>query len=341
MVDFGDSAPMSADPLFPSSPFSLDDARSLEITEAQWRNPALIRVTRGVKAAQEIAHHADRCRAFALALPDDVVFSHLTAARLWDLPLPSWAGAVSGFDVMRNSARAVIERRECRGHRGLERRGSRTVRGLTLTSLIDTWVDLAEVNEPRALTVDDLVVLADAVLMQLAEQIEVLEGEEEWQAVSRHEAERQGSDRLDRRDELEAALARRVRPRGARRLREALALARVGSRSPMETRTRLLLMRRGFPEPELNVEVISPEGRLLEGDLVWRDRKVIGEYQGEHHGGRRQRSVDVARRDLAEDDGWRVVEIWAEDLYQAARRRNFLRRLAEKLGLDARSLDCS
>ena len=332
---------MSADRSFPLSTFTVGDARSAGLTSAQWRDPGLVRVTRGVKATEELTDHTARCRAFARALPDDVAFSHLTAAREWELPLPSWAADVAGFDVMRNSSRAVVERRECRGHRGLERRQTRTVQGLSITSLADTWVDLAEISEPRSLTVDDLVVVADAVLMRMAEQVDVHDGEEECQAVSRFDADRQGNRRPDRRAELVAALGRRTRARGARRLRQALALARVGSRSPMESRTRLLLVRRGFPEPELNVEVNGPGGRLLEGDLVWRDRKVIGEYQGAHHAGRRQRSVDVARRNLAEDDGWRLVEIWAEDVFQAARRRDFLRRLAHKLGLDPRSLDLS
>ncbi|MFC7489508.1 MULTISPECIES: hypothetical protein [unclassified Knoellia] len=332
----------AADPLLPPSPFTLDDARSIGLTPTQWRNPDLIRVTRGVKATAEIAEFEGQCRAFALALPDDVAFSHLTAARLWGLPLPSWAEAAPGFDVMRNSGRAVIERHECRGHRGLERRHCRTVRGLDLTSIADTLVDLAEVRRPQALSADDLVVLADAVLMRLAEQIEVRPGEEEWEAVARFDMERgDGAPRLDRHDVLHRALDRRVRPRGAKRLRLALGLARVGSRSPMETRSRLLFVRRGFPEPELNATLTGPGGRLLEGDFVWRDQKVIGEYQGAHHGGRRQRSVDVARRDLAEDDGWRMVEFWAKDVHQATRRRTFLRRLAGRLGLDLESLDLS
>lgn len=320
---------------------SVADARRQGLTGAQWRDTDLIRVTRGVKSTDEPETLADRCTAFALALPDDVVFSHLTAALLWGLPLPRWAKDVLDLDVMRTSSHPPVERRGCRGHRGLEGRSTRTVAGIRVTSLIDTWIDLAEISQPRALTVDDLTVVADEILMRLAQSVDVLPGEEEWQAVARHDQDREFDPRPDRRDRLQAALAIRVRPRGARRLRAALDQARVGSRSPMETRTRLLLVRRGFPEPGLNVTITGPEGRLLEGDLVWRERRVIGEYQGEHHGGRRQCSVDVARRNLAEDDGWTVVEIWAEDLYATTRRRRLLLRLADKLGLDRSDLDLS
>ena len=323
-----------------STLLSLSTARSAGLTSAQWRDPELVRITRGVKASCELDGFAERCRAFALVLPADAVFSHLTAARLWGLPLPSWACAVDDLDVMRPTKRPVVERAGCRGHRGLDRREAAVVAGLPVTGLADTWVDLAEVRSPQALTADDLTVAADAVLMRWAESIDVRPGEEEWQAAARLDMERRdGGPRPDRRDRLHAVLDQRVRQRGATRLRAGLARARVGSRSPMESRVRLLLDTRGFPEPELNATVVGPGGWILEGDLVWRERRVIAEYQGEHHGGRRQRSVDVARRSLAEDDGWQVVEIWAEDVYGRLRRRTLLRRLADKLGLDLSLVD--
>lgn len=310
------------------------------LTGAQWRADGLRSVTRGVRSSVPLEDLADRCAAFALALPEGVAFSHLTAARLWDLPLPRWAEDVAGLDVMRDSARPVIERGECRGHRGLETRGTKQLHGLVVTSPVDTWVDLAEVRRPRAFGVDDLVVVADAVLMRLATTVEVTEGEEEWQAVSRFEGDRLADGaRVDHRDRLRVALEARVRPRGAVRLRRALVLARVGSRSPMETRSRLLVVRAGLPEPELNAAVHAPGGWLLEGDLVWRGQRVIAEYQGGHHAGRRRRSLDEARRALAEDEGWTVVEIYAEDHHRPPRRRALLCRLATALGVDPHALD--
>lgn len=309
------------------------------MTDAQWRADELRRVTRGVRATVQLFTLADRCRAFALALPDDAVFSHLTAARLWDLPLPRWAEEDSRLDVMRESVRPAIERGGCRGHRGLEVRGTHQLPGLRVTSLADTWIDLAEVRRPRPFTVDDLVVLADAVLMRWATLVEAAPGEEEWQAVSRWEqTDPVGGSRPDHRDRLAAALGARTRPRGAVRLRQSLALTRVGSRSPMETRSRLLVVRAGLPEPELNVAVHGPSGWLLEADLLWRRQRVVAEYQGEHHGGRRRRSIDEARRALAEDEGWTVVEVYAEDHHRPPRRRALLRRLAGHLGVDPATL---
>lgn len=140
---------------------------------------------------------AERCRAFALALPDDVAFSHVTAARLWGLPLPVWAQDAGTLDVMRHAPPA-IERASCRGHRGLERRTVRTMSGVRVTGLIDTWVDLAEVTQPQQLSVEDLVVVADEVLMRMAEQVEVRPGEEEWEAIARFRSNAWGpaSDRI-------------------------------------------------------------------------------------------------------------------------------------------------
>ena len=61
----------------------------------------------------------------------------------------------------------------------------------------------------------------------------------------------------------------------------ALELVRPGSESPKETELRLLLIRGGLPEPELNVDVVGKNGRFIgRGDLVYRRHKVLVEYDG-------------------------------------------------------------
>ena len=83
----------------------------------------------------------------------------------------------------------------------------------------------------------------------------------------------------------------------------------------MESRARLMFVDAGFPEPEVNAPVWDAAGEwLAEGDLVWRRHRLVGEYQGEHHAGRLRRSEDAFRRELLEDRGWRVKELWAEDV---------------------------
>lgn len=113
-------------------------------------------------------------------------------------------------------------RRGVIAHRGLGAREVVTVRGVPVTGLAQTWLDLAPF-----VALDDLVVTGDAVARRLA-----------------------GT------DPLHALLARSTK--GVRRARSALAWVRTGSASPMETRARVLVGRAGLPEPELNVEIHDP-----------------------------------------------------------------------------------
>nr|WP_257910036.1 hypothetical protein [Janibacter limosus] len=84
--------------------------------------------------------------------------------------------------------------------------------------------------------------------------------------------------RLDSLDALEDGAARAGTY--GRRVREALRWIRVGSASPMETRSRVLCLRGGLPEPELNAPIHDADGGwLVDGDLVWREAKVPGEYR--------------------------------------------------------------
>ena len=107
----------------------------------------------------------------------------------------------------------------------------------------------------------------------------------------------------------------------------------------METRSRLMFVRAGFPEPAVNLEVTDGNGFwMLEGDLVWKEQRVIGEYQGSDHASIRRRSYDATRSAEAADEGWQVIEIYAEDLFQPPRRLRCLRRFARALGLDERRL---
>jgi hypothetical protein len=244
-------------------------------------------------------------------MPADAAFSHVSAAQLLNLPLPGELELQVLLDVTRPTSMAQVRREGCRGHRGLERREVIDVDGLRVVDLADTWCDLGELPA-GVVGVDDLVVVGDVIVNRLE--------------PGGHAA-------------LRAALERRTRPRGKARLAVALSLVRVGSRSPMETRSRLMFHRAGFPEPALNSAVYDSNGGwLLEGDLVWHKHRVIGEYQGADHASRKRRSADSARTGLAGDEDHTVIEIYAEDVYGRARRRTLLRRFARAMSLDAATL---
>ncbi|KQQ11392.1 hypothetical protein ASF46_05280 [Rathayibacter sp. Leaf296] len=141
-------------------------------------------------------------------------------------------------------------------------------------------------------SVDDLVVLGDALIRP------------------DEEGRRRGL-RVDL-----ALLAARVathRGRGGRRAREAIGWVREGSESPMETLLRLLLVRAGFPEPELNVELFDAQGNFVARvDLLYRDHWVVVEYDGDHHRtDKRQYERDIARSEAIEALGYRHLRVRA------------------------------
>lgn len=294
-------------PVLVDHPFTVAESRVAGLRSCDLRGAGLYRPTHGVRTAAAPATLVEQARAFAAGLPPDAAFSHLTALALLGLPLPAPFAPQTVLDVMRPSSRAPTRRRGCRGHRGLESRQVIVRDGVRVVAAPDTWCDLGELlTAPVA--PDDLVVVGDAVVA--------------------------GDTGPDPAWRLRKALEARVRPRGRAALVEALALVRPRVRSPMESRARLMFVRAGFPEPEVNAVVRDRAGGwLLEGDLVWRRERVVGEYQGSDHASRVRRSADAHRSGLAADEGWTVIEVFAEDLVPGPRRRTTLHRFARQLGL--------
>ncbi len=287
-----------------ATPFTLADGAAAGLRRGRLAGADLHRPTSGVRCAVPLDQTVQRARAFALALPEDCAFSHVTAAEIWGLPLPAHAEGAA-LHVMRASDRTRVRRGGCRGHRGLEHRAVAEARGLRVTDLADTWCDCAPM-----LDLDDLVVLGDQVARRLGSVAP-----------------------------LGLAVAGRVRPRSKRVMEAALPLLRSRSWSPMETRARLVFARAGLPEPLLNHDIRDAAGEwLATGDFVWEEQKVIGEYQGEVHAGLARRRADNGRRLLAEDDDWAYLELFAADIFRPGPRTTALTRLARLLGIDPRTL---
>ena len=103
-----------------------------------------------------------------------------------------------------------------------------------------------------------------------------------------------------------------------RNLRDAFAEVRAGCDSPRETRLRILLVRGGLPEPVVNAIVSLAGQRLRFGDLVYREWKVIVEYDGVHHFSPAQRASDILRLEQLRADGWIIVIVIAAHLENPA-----------------------
>lgn len=278
---------------FDSGTFAVREARERQVPMSSVRT--LTNPFHGVRSHEGVESLADRVAALQLVRPSGFVLSHCSAAQLHGLPIPR---ELEHMRLHIMVSRTHISRRGVIAHRGLDRREVTRVRGIPATGQAQTWLDLAP-----SVTPEDLVIVGDAV------------------------AQRLGSTAP-----LHALLGRRVP--GVRRAREALEWIRVGSASPMETRSRVLFARVGLPEPELNGEIHDPDGGwLATSDFVWREAKVVGEYQGKDHFGDYARGdFDITRRRLVEAAGWTYVDFTKDDYYKRPRRLTLVRRLADDLG---------
>lgn len=219
--------------------------------------------TPGVRSIEPLISMTDRVTAFGLVLPEDVVFSHLTAAHLWGLAIPwTLSRTVTPIEVMRGTNKAPIERLGCQSHRGLERRVIQDVRGIPLTSIADTWLDMIEKYYKR-LSVTDAVLVGDAAVELLARTRPTIDesGRPRFDVPERHPQTEPESD-LWWADPVNAGirilrerLLARGRFRGKAMAVAALPLIRPRVWSPMETRSRLAIVGGSIPEPLLNATV--------------------------------------------------------------------------------------
>ncbi|WP_050670297.1 endonuclease domain-containing protein [Luteipulveratus halotolerans] len=268
--------------------FLVREVTALGVPLHRLRARTLHTPTPGVRTTTAASSVADRARAFAPTLPHDAMLSHETAACLLGLPLPARLDRTDRpLHVMTPTGTPAVRRAGVIGHRGAElRTGVPVSDHLRVTSRRDTWLDLA----PH-LSLEDLVILGDAVVGTDADELLAL----------RH-------------------LVRRSRGiRGVVRARDALDLVRLGSRSPRESLTRVIFAQGGLPEPELNADVLDEHGGwLAQVDFLWREQRVIVEYDGEVHADATQRRKDAQRRRQLIAAGWRVIVLTRDDIPRRA-----------------------
>lgn len=231
-----------------------------------------------------------RCRAYLPRMRESEVFSHSTAALLYEIPLPTELEAatalhVSSADGGRPRAAGVI------GHR-IKRMLRRDERGLPLASPADTWCQLA-----TQLSLDDLIAAGDAFVSGRL----VMRGVRVAPLCTR--------------DELRAAIDRHRPARGTAKLDEALEHVRTGVDSRRETHTRLTIVRAGLPEPAIAAPIVVLGGVVLHPDLSYPELKIAIEYEGEEHrlDAARWRD-DITRRRALEAAGWVVIRVTIADL---------------------------
>jgi hypothetical protein len=170
--------------------------------------------------------------------------------------------------------------------------------GLSVLSAVQTWCQLS-----ASLGLDDLIVMGDGLVRRKKPLATV--------------------------GQLQAAVTG-YSGRGCRKLRETLELLRPGTDSARETMLRLLVIRAGFPEPEVNGVIMNSFGaEIARGDLVFRNYRTILEYEGRQHSeDARQFAIDIARLDDVMEERWRVIRI---DRALMARRSTLLGKIDRAL----------
>ncbi len=287
--------------------FSVQEARRLGIPAARLRAKDLDRPFPGLRRPSGTADATlwDLAHTYALRLTPDQYFSHTTAARLLGMRLP--AQATRSFDPaeVKLHVTSVLPKHAPRvsgviGHTARDRPPLLRDGLIAVSDPIATWFDLA-----ASLSTDELIVLGDGLLSRRS-------------PVATQES-------------LRARIDGSSMRRGRAKLEQALVHLRPGTDSAPETRLRLLLLRNGLPEPEVN-GLIQTSARRYHGDLVFRDERVVIEYDGGHHRtDERQFSIDIVRLDHIAEAGWRVIRV---DRHALADRFELVRRV--RTALDSR-----
>lgn len=267
-----------------NKPFTMADARAAGLSRRRTRARDLVTPCYGVRTAAATPDTLLE-RVHALAGVTTAVVSHLSAAVLWGFPLPVSLANPAVVHLTSPPGRRAVRRKNVVGHQQFLK-PEEIVAGakVSCTSPLRTWFDLAGV-----LSLDDLVIAGDFLIQRRNPLATIAE--------------------------LDAYLAGKQGAPGFRRTLRARELVRAGTDSPKETELRLLLLRHGLPEPEINVPMFDDTGGWIQDpDLSYEREKVAIQYDGGHHATPAQRRSDVFRDERARDAGWRVVVLTQWDL---------------------------
>ncbi|MBM7753512.1 hypothetical protein JOE53_002232 [Microbacterium laevaniformans] len=303
--------PRSPRPLPPTLPqvFTAADASTAGVTRGRLSASDLDAPFRGVRVRRDTdgaaPHDEDtpdeiarrnilgRVRAHALVLPPPAFYTGTTALAIHGLPFPDADAAASAdLDVAVPAPHRALRRTGITAVQISPMLVHTTVRaGLPVATPASAWAMLA-----REHTVRDLVVIGDAIIRVPRDG---------W-GRRLPDAQHAGLEKL-------AAAVSAGRRCGIAKLRAALPLLRTGSMSPLETDWRLSLIGTGLPEPELDVEVRAPDGRLLGiSDGAFVTHRVAIEIEGDHHRtSRRQWVRDLEKYSDYANLGWDVVRLSA------------------------------
>jgi len=274
--------PAELPPELLKGPFTLDQALAAGLTRNSLQSEPWRRIFRGVWSHVDVPDTREfRLEAVRLILPRRAVAWSLTAAWLHgrdvrkDSDLDVHVSFPKGQRVRRRPGLIVCQET-------LDPADVVEIEGLRVTSPLRTTFDCL-----RLLKGWDRLVVADAMT----------------------------HDRLVAIDELRRYFASKRRLRNLRIGEALIDEIEPKSDSPMETRSRLVIVEGGNPRPRAQVHVFNPEGDFVgRADLGYEELKIAIEYDGALHW--HQRREDDRRRDAMREAGWIVIVLSADDIFK-------------------------
>jgi hypothetical protein len=278
--------------------FSVRDALELGVPAKRLRALDLNTPFRAVRA-----HDVDWdnilsiCAAYATIMPPDALFSHVTAARLYGIPLPIALQNLRSVDVVTEAIQ--VRAAGIVGHRSRPL-PVRWVEGLPVIEPARAFIQLGAI-----LGADRLAIAGDYLL--------------------------QREQPLCSLDDLRDASLDSRGVRGIRKVRVALTRIRPGTESPMETLLRLIIVRAGLPEPVIGHKIYGAHGEYVgRPDLAYVEQRIAIEYEGEQHQTDPVRFArDIERRERMQEAGWYVIRVISDHIY--ARRAWLVARITRVL----------
>ena len=287
--------PRKLPPELGDAPFRTADASDAGVTPGQLRTPGLATPFHGVRSLSAPRTTLERCLAYAPKLKSNEFFSHLTAADLYEVPLPRSLRDLPDIHVSVIAPAFPPRAAGVIGHRlsqakPLFERGS-----LRALQPAEVWAQLgAFLSHEQLVIAGDFLVRRKRPLSTVA-------------ALTSSAATGSG--------------------RGIRAVRAALKDVRRGTDSPRETTLRLLIIRAGLPEPAIGHTILGPAGNFIATpDLCYVAERIAIEYEGDiHRTDPRVYEDDIIRRELIEEAGWIVIRVINEHI------RNQPHRLTDRI----------
>jgi hypothetical protein len=291
-------------PFLATGGFAVRDGLASGVSASRLRGRDLDAPYWGVRTTAGIASdEAGKATAFFSRAADLIVVSHVSAAKLWGMPLPARFEFDERLHVsVPPDVRAPKGRGIAGHHVTLHPMDVVPLSEVRVTSQARTLCDLSGL-----LPEEDLLAITDYLLW--------------WR--------RDDADRLSR-VEISTTIDRHPTKRGMARLRAVAPIANDRADSAPESIIRYRILAAGLPVPAVNPELFDARGSFLAmPDLAYPKFRIALDYEGDHH---RTESVqwekDIHRVPRLQDAGWHHTRISKSDLRDSG---DFLTRLARNL----------